>query len=202
MVWLGITFASFLMGSGSASAEAPDASICQEIAIPVEPKPVASADIYRAANVDAGRVDNVRFSKSYSPIAGRRVLQIDPLISAAILDDATGIQLTRDVNGDGHITGAKIVRSVKCWLAQGDFSFEKRNPNREDEVVLNDYPSSSPRETIRLENRGKFGRLHRVLQFPDMPAASQVVEPLIVTDRPIEAFGVSVPSIEGGWRSH
>ncbi len=175
--------------------------LCSEVSLPLQVKVVSSPDLYRAANVDAGHVFNVQFANGPSPITGRKIVQIDPLISASRFDDGSGIQFL-SAKGDGHITGATYVRSTKCWMDEGNFSFEKPVPGRTDEVILSDSPSDLPRATLRLENRRGFGRLAHVLQFPNKsPAETQVIEPLIVTDRPIEAFGVSVPSIEGGWRT-
>lgn len=190
-----------LLGCAPGAAAPSPASACQEIEAPIETAFVSSPDLYRAANVEAGKVQAVRFGRQFDPTKGRRFVQIDPLVASALLDDGTGIQFIRDVDGDGRILNAKFVRSANCWLEAGDFSFGKPDPQLPNELILSDYPADAPRESLRIENGGGSGKVSRILRFPGKPAREDIVEPLIVTDRPIDAIGVSVPSPEGGWHS-
>lgn len=201
MVRLQLLCALLLSSCSPVAAAPPPAAACEEVETPVETSFISSPDLYRGANVEAGKVQKIRFGGGSNPTKGRKFVQIDPLIAAALLDNGGGIQFVRDVDGDGRILKAKFVRSTKCWLENGNFSIGKPDPERPNEFILSDYPEDAPRESVRIENRGGSGRLSRVLRFPGKSAAKEIVEPLLITDRPIDAVGVSVPSMEGGWRS-
>lgn len=194
-IYLGL-LTSPTLSSAAQMTRTPD---CKEVAVPVQMSRVSSWETYRAAGIEAGRATRIRFHK-INPLVGRRIVSIDPLVSEALLDNGAGIQFVRDVNGDGHVVGVKTVRSAKCWLDSGNFAYPKKARGPNYELIVNDYPPGAPRETMRLENRGGHGMISRIVSFPDKLAGKHT-EVLIVTKKPIEAFGITVMSIEGGQRT-
>ena len=195
-----LCFLSVVVLATAAKAQTSVAPDCREMTVPVEIKSAPLWDVYRGSGIFAGPAAKISFAKG-SFMSARRIVQIDPLVSQALLDDGSGVQFVRDVNGDGHLMGLKRVRSARCWIERGDFAYPKKVRGAAFELVLADYPKGAPRETMRLENRDGYGRISRILTFPGMPSpATQVVETLLITRRPIEAFGITVMSIEGGER--
>lgn len=198
-----VTLATWFLLSSTAIGSRADVitnEACRDAAVPIQVQYVPSHDIYRAANVEGGKVQQIRFSVGSSAV-DNRILKVDPLTWTALLADGSAIRIIRDVDGDGRILSVRRVKSGSCWSGSSDYRWSTA-VEKQGVITVSDYPPGAPRELLRVNNKGGFGRLFRVLQFRGRSSpVNEVISPILVIERPIDAIGVSVPSIEGGWRS-
>ena len=180
--------------SSSLALGAPLPESCQRTAIPGKVFERQNSDIYRSAKIEGGN-RLVVFSPSppVDVLRGRKIVDEEPTIAVALLSDGSALSFDRDCRGVRCVyLGLKVAsRATDCWEW---LSGEKlaRSRNTSGEFVLGAHVS------IAVENtRGRGRLLLRTLDVSGQP----IVEPLIVTTRPIVGFGVSVPSIHGGIRN-
>lgn len=172
---------------------------CQEVEIPIESAFLTSTDTYQAPNV-SGRQQIVRFAKGTNPLLEPKFVKIEPLASTALLDDGSVLQFIRDVNGDGHVMSVRTINRASCLTGiYMNAGYQQNGPH---EIILAEYEPGRGRELLRLENYNGHGRISRVVQLPEKPfGENEEVFLLLESKHPFHGFGVSVPSIHGGWRS-
>jgi hypothetical protein len=173
------------------TAARPPAHACQDVALPIYKRSYSTKDLYLSPTIRSfGKAENIAFRGGQNPLVGHRIVAVSDLGIVA-LEDGSTVTLVRNVDTDGAIVGAR--KSSPGCRSSWDRPSDAFNAK---EAVIFTHERIGRRESLRLDTVGRKSRLSFVVRRSTQSGVTETITPLIVTDRRVDAFGISPPPID------